>query len=164
MTPRMTLYGDATTAEQCKDLVPVDRVRAVVFRDGKILLVKLPNIGLTVLPGGGVVPGESLVSALRREVKEETGYDITDITPTFELTEYYADEAWRHVFFRCKAVGEADEPDLTEEEKAYGLVPALATFDEALACFSETSSTHPFAENIVRREFLGLIHSYEQPE
>ncbi len=52
---------------------------AVIIDDGKILLVKRanePNRGFWSVPGGVVRLGETLHSALIREVKEETGLDI----------------------------------------------------------------------------------------
>jgi mutator protein MutT len=58
---------------------PVVGVGAVVVRDGKVLLIRRghePRKGEWSLPGGIVELGESLVDALRREVREETGLEI----------------------------------------------------------------------------------------
>jgi 8-oxo-dGTP diphosphatase len=54
-------------------------VSAVIFRDGKVLLVRRarsPGQGFYSLPGGRVEYGESLHTALMREVDEETGLRI----------------------------------------------------------------------------------------
>ena len=54
-------------------------VSAVIFRDGKVLLVRRarsPGKGFYSLPGGRVEFGESLHTALTREVDEETGLTI----------------------------------------------------------------------------------------
>jgi 8-oxo-dGTP diphosphatase len=54
-------------------------VSASIFRDGKVLLVRrarLPGKGSYSLPGGRVEHGESLHTALAREVREETGLKI----------------------------------------------------------------------------------------
>ena len=54
-------------------------VSAVIFRDGKVLLVRRarsPGKGFYSLPGGRVEFGESLYTALAREVDEETGLQI----------------------------------------------------------------------------------------
>jgi 8-oxo-dGTP diphosphatase len=54
-------------------------VSAAIFRDDKILLVRrarLPAKGFYSLPGGRVEFGESLHTALHREVDEETGLKI----------------------------------------------------------------------------------------
>ena len=54
-------------------------VSAAIFRGGRILLVRRarsPGNGLYSLPGGRVEFGESLHTALHREVDEETGLRI----------------------------------------------------------------------------------------
>ena len=54
-------------------------VSGAIFRDGKVLLVRRarsPGKGLYSLPGGRVEFGESLHTALHREVDEETGLRI----------------------------------------------------------------------------------------
>ena len=54
-------------------------VSAAIFRDGKVLLVRRarsPGKGFYSLPGGRVEFGESLHTALHREVDEETGLRI----------------------------------------------------------------------------------------
>jgi 8-oxo-dGTP diphosphatase len=54
-------------------------VSASIFRDDKVLLVRRarsPSKGVYSLPGGRVEFGESLHTALHREVDEETGLKI----------------------------------------------------------------------------------------
>ena len=54
-------------------------VSAAIFRDGKVLLVRRarsPARGFYSLPGGRVEFGESLHTALHREVDEETALRI----------------------------------------------------------------------------------------
>ena len=68
---------------------PAPRLVAVaVARDsaGRVLLCRMPQgrgvfPGLWSLPGGGVEPGESLVGALAREVREELGVGLLTATP-----------------------------------------------------------------------------------
>jgi 8-oxo-dGTP diphosphatase len=57
-------------------------VSAAIFREGRILLVRRarsPAKGFYSLPGGRVEFGESLHTALHREVDEETGLKIAII-------------------------------------------------------------------------------------
>ena len=66
---------------------PVLGVGAVVVRDGKVLLVKRghePLKGRWSLPGGRVELGETLVEAVRREIREETGLEI-EVGPVLEV-------------------------------------------------------------------------------
>ncbi|MGB0371131.1 MAG: NUDIX domain-containing protein [Opitutales bacterium] len=52
--------------------------RALMIRDGKILLVKMKDHRgvFYILPGGGQKAGETLQQAVERECSEETGCDI----------------------------------------------------------------------------------------
>ena len=77
---------------------PGKRHRAtLVAKDGqgRILLVKGKGDALWGLPGGGVDPGETAVTAGARELREETGYAATDVTGTFD---YNAPTTYHSVF------------------------------------------------------------------
>ncbi len=50
-------------------------VRGVVFRDGKILLVRERSDGGWTLPGGWADPGQSPSESVVREIFEESGYE-----------------------------------------------------------------------------------------
>jgi len=61
---------------------PYLAVSAAIFRDGRVLIVRRahpPGRGLHTLPGGGVELGETLVEAVVREVREETGLAIEPV-------------------------------------------------------------------------------------
>ncbi len=73
-------------------ITPRVGVGAVVFRDGKVLLVQRknePGAGQWAIPGGKLVYGETLKQAAEREILEETGVRINagDVLHVFELFE-----------------------------------------------------------------------------
>ena len=74
-------------------LEPAIRHRTVVVglvwnRDGKLLVCKMPENrgvfpGAWGFAGGGIEPGERMVAALQRELREELGIEIEDPQPAF---------------------------------------------------------------------------------
>lgn len=69
---------------------PTLGVGAVVVKDGALLMVRRahdPGRGLWSVPGGRVEGGEHLTSAVKREVKEETGIEVEvgDLLGTYEV-------------------------------------------------------------------------------
>jgi 8-oxo-dGTP diphosphatase len=68
---------------------PIVGVGGVVVQDGRALIVKRahePRKGEWSLPGGIVELGETLVDAVRRELKEETGLEVEvgDVVEVFD--------------------------------------------------------------------------------
>lgn len=62
----------------------------VPYPDNKILLIKrntIPFKGYWALPGGRMDPGESVEQTIIREVKEETGLDVTIVRKVGEYVE-----------------------------------------------------------------------------
>jgi len=94
-------------------------VSAVIFRDDRVLLVrraKSPGKGFWSLPGGRVEFGESLHTALAREVDEETGMKI-DIVGLAGWREVLpgAGGGGHYLIMTFAARWRANEPRLNEE-------------------------------------------------
>lgn len=76
--------------------LPIPGVAAVVIRNDAILLVKRgqePSQGVWGLPGGVVELGETIEEAVSREVKEETGVDISPVRLLTVLDSVTKDES-----------------------------------------------------------------------
>ena len=75
-------------------------VRAVILdEDGRILFVKRSDNGLWVMPAGGQELDESILDALHREVREESGLEVEEAEliaiysePRFHFTNSYGGE------------------------------------------------------------------------
>ena len=80
--------GDARVAPR-----PTVRVAGLIFRDGRLLLVRQRRLDRDywLLPGGGVHFGESLTVALSRELREELRLDIEPGRPV-ALAEAISDD------------------------------------------------------------------------
>ncbi len=95
---------------------PVVGVGAVVVRDGRALIIRRahePRKGEWSLPGGHVDLGESLSDAVRREVREETGLDVSPgpIIETFDRVHRDSDGRIRYHFVIIDFVCESTSGD-----------------------------------------------------
>lgn len=84
-----------------EQVFPEPTVGALIFNDdGKMLLVRSHKWkGKWVMPGGHIELGETAITALRREIKEETNLDIDDIRFVC-LQEFIFDDAfWKKKHF-----------------------------------------------------------------
>jgi ADP-ribose pyrophosphatase YjhB (NUDIX family) len=108
-------------------------VKCIAEWEGKILLIRntYGDWGWT-FPGGGIKKNESLETAVRREVKEETGIEITDIKKGeefFTTREYKRDTI---IVFTAKATSSIIEPQASEIAAAQWFnkesLPELSSF------------------------------------
>ena len=92
-----------------EDIMKVNvRVSGIVFKEGKVALVKHENKHNGVyylLPGGGLERDETIEECAVREVKEEIGLDVK-----IKSLAYYEDvvsdnDHTLHLIFRCEIIG-----------------------------------------------------------
>ena len=106
---------------------PIDYTRQAaraVMRngDGQIAIMHFTTTGSYKLPGGGIDEGEEALTALHRELREETGYTITDVAELGTVTEnrYYCG---MHQISYCYTAlaGDFVGTELTEKEQSEGM-------------------------------------------
>ncbi len=105
-------------------------VAGLIEKDGRIFLVKRPKEkidgGKWEFPGGKVEPGESLFSALKRELKEELGIEVLSAKPYLSTHGKAKDIEFELHLLRVESF--LGEPKPLEAESAY-----FFTLDEALS-------------------------------
>jgi 8-oxo-dGTP diphosphatase len=93
---------------------------AAVFDDRQRVLISRRPVhahqgGLWEFPGGKLEPGETIESALRRELQEEVGIDVISARPLIRLHHDYPDrevllDVWRVERFAGRGVGREGQP------------------------------------------------------
>lgn len=156
---KLMVCEDNLTPNDVAHLTPRVGVRAVLKHGEQFVIIYYRNWDLYTLPGGGVEAGESLETALHRELLEETGYQVQIVEKTLTLTEYYKDSVWEHHIYLCETTSLPKSLALTELEREAGHEVHYVTYDDLLTVFSNHESPRENAANIYHREFLGVIHS-----
>lgn len=95
--------------------MPTLGVTVAVIQGGQVLVTKRADLPIWCLPGGGVDAGESLAEAAVREVREETGLEVT----LTRLVGVYSRPRWRHggahdVLFAARPISGELRPQETE--------------------------------------------------
>jgi 8-oxo-dGTP diphosphatase len=114
----------------------------ITYPPNQILLIKRstpPFVGYWALPGGRLDPGETVEQTIMREVKEETGLDVTVVKKLGEYHEQGVQGGFEYDYypacFLVKVVGgeiKRQESEI-EEIKFFNLnaVPAELAFEHA---------------------------------
>jgi mutator protein MutT len=121
---------------------PVVSVGAVVLDGPRVLLVKRgqpPLMGRWSLPGGVVELGEELTDALCREVREETGLDVS-VGPLVEALDRIEREpdgrvAYHYVIldYLCRPAAGEVRPGSDAEDAGWVAVADLGTYQVTTA-------------------------------
>jgi 8-oxo-dGTP diphosphatase len=134
----------------------IDVAQVLIERDGKVLVVHTvgpdqSKIDRWGLPGGGREPGETLVQAAAREVREETGL-VVDVGELLAVGEVLSDTHDLLFVFRGHSSGEprVQEGDIVVEHR--WLSPA------------EADALMPWYPGGVQALLEGRIGYYGHPE
>lgn len=130
LTDRNVLGTDGMSSKE-----PRKKSRAILINDDdKIAVMYERASNCYALPGGGIEEGEDEVSALVREIAEETGCACDTIEPLGIISEnrYHADSTHISYFFVVHTKTKHNALHLTDEEVALGTTLKWCSLDEAL--------------------------------
>ena len=142
--------------------------RAVIERDGMILLSHETISGWWLVPGGGMEEGETPGSCCVRETEEETGLIVTPLRQFLTLAEYYEEVRYISHYFICEVTG-TGQMNLTDAEKKRGLQPEWLPLRDAVGIFarhreyadiSEEKRGSYLREYTALREYLAFRDSF----
>ncbi len=146
-------------------------VRAVIQRGQSLLMIFSANVGDYKFPGGGVDAGESHAEALRREVREECGVELSYIGKeigavveydfdtqtgydTFKMTSHY---------YRCNAADGFGAQSLDDYERDLGFKPVWISIEEAIQANQSLLASPPIPKWLRREVFmLEYLRTYPQ--
>jgi ADP-ribose pyrophosphatase YjhB (NUDIX family) len=127
-------------------------IKAIIIQGTRLLTVHMrtpEGEEYYTLPGGKQRPDELMLDALKREVKEETGYTVEPKSLLF-IREAFKEEKHRIEFmFICETVGDADPAALKYDTDQVGI--KWLNIDNILH-----EELHPIdLRSIIKRHFLG---------
>ncbi len=129
--------------------------RAIIIKDGKILLTYETNTDVYMSPGGGVEPGETLEECCVREIREEAGYTVKPLELFVIINEYCFETLYVSNYFVCE-ITEKSEQKLTEIEIEHGATPVWLDFDKAIELFSHYPEKREDISSLYLREYTVL--------
>ena len=149
---------DTTTLQQLltdaqKDCVQKLVVGAVICKNGKFLLVeRVPSDfmgGFVEIPSGTVEAGEGLLTALTREVQEETGLVVISVLKYLGSFDYRSSSGKKTRHFNFLVESEDGEIKLNPtEHQAYYLV---ALSDAAFTTLNISDATKGILKTVAQR-------------
>ena len=117
-----------------------DSVRAIILKQGKILLVFSEESQEYKFPGGGVKELEGRETALKREVMEEVGKQVNSINESLGYVDQIYNDIYderkyfflRSYYYFCEVLDSEFSQNLDVYEQQLKFVPRWVTISEAI--------------------------------
>lgn len=141
------------------DKVPRLTARAIVRnQDGLYAVMYSDKFKLHSLPGGGVEDGEDVLTALRREIYEETGCVCDEIKELGIVVENRASLDYTQInyYFVVMITHTPGENHLTESEQASRTVVQWHTFEEMVRLINEQEFDRVQGKYLKARDVIAL--------
>lgn len=145
-------------------------VRGIIIRDGKVAMVYSRKYSYYKFPGGGIESGEDHITALVREVREETGLTVdTDSIRELgsvlrvQLSQYSPDTIFEqeNYYYLCEVTGTASAQKLDDYELDEGFTLRYVTPQEAIETNRCTDHGN-YDTALIEREARVLEHLMEK--
>ena len=126
--------GDGASARPRVGAPPIRVLAAVIRRDGRYLVCRRPahkrHGGLWEFPGGKLEPGETLLDAARREMREELALEATGVGRTLAVIRDPG-SPFLIEFVEVEIADGAEPEALEHEEVRWAVTADLAAMDLA---------------------------------
>lgn len=137
--------------------------RGIIFRDGKVAVSYSGRYKYCKLPGGGLEEGEDSISAMMREVREETGlvvkpasireFGYVHMIQKGKFEPVYVQDT---SYYFCDAEDLMVEPQLTESEIREECVTLFIPVEEAVRLNEAALGNDAGCRSVIERE-LGVL-------
>lgn len=149
------IYGEGYDGQEA---APRIACRAVILKEGELLLSYETKNDKWMLPGGGLEADETDAECCVREVEEETGI-LAAVSDCFlEIHEYFPDSQWVNRYFLCREMGKGRK-QLTKQEIKAGMEPRWLPLEEIKGIFGghqAYAETDEMRRGLYFREFTAL--------
>lgn len=154
-----------------KPVVVRHTARAIIFVGNELVMAYSNKFNDYMFPGGGVIEGEIIEEALKRELKEELGVEeiskIKELVQVVELRNYSFEYNLKQMsrYFLVEAI-KFGEQALETYEMNFGLQPKYVSIDQAIKSNEleilrrekeDVKGVHPYATLIRENQILEFL-------
>ncbi len=150
------IYENGLNENDVIDLKPNRKtVRAIVKDQEKYALTYFPKYLLHGFIGGGIENDEDEITALKREVIEESGFKVKPLQRLCTIHSYAIRkekiEYWHSTYYYCQLLSSGHPLKLEQYEKDFGLTIKWYNEGEVKDIFMNGTSKHPFGSTLYNR-------------